>query len=167
MSTDTLEHMPAPRRAGYIRELKRVARRCLIISCPLESDDGRTEAERCNLALVGEIQGRSARIPGWLVEHTKGSYPTSAEILEQLPGASVEYLQNSDGWVRFQKMYLRPFAWIIAGYWYLLVLQRGDGQPPYYRGTFRWRKPSSLENEDGCSRCISLKYLPQRHSLTS
>src|SRR5437879_3059150 len=41
ISVDTLEHIPRASRTNFLKELKRVAKETLILTCPLDSQDGR------------------------------------------------------------------------------------------------------------------------------
>jgi SAM-dependent methyltransferase len=78
-TVDLLEHVPAHDRARALEELARVARRRLVVACPVGAvalDADRRLAERL------EHAGRVA--PGWIGEHLANGFPAADEITRQL-----------------------------------------------------------------------------------
>lgn len=82
VSLDVLEHIPAQDRALHFRELARVARRKVIVCCPLGTPE-HVEAERTISAWHEDYTGRDHR---FLSEHLENGLPTEAE-LESLAGS--------------------------------------------------------------------------------
>ena len=73
---DVLEHVPAAERAGFVRELARVAAERVILACPS------SEAQAIDDLLVTTFQGAGTALPPWLTEHYDCGLPTPDEIAE-------------------------------------------------------------------------------------
>jgi SAM-dependent methyltransferase len=71
---DVLEHVPPADRAGFVRELARVAAERVIIACPS------SEAQNIDDLLVSTFQSAGTALPPWLTEHYECGLPTPAEI---------------------------------------------------------------------------------------
>jgi SAM-dependent methyltransferase len=71
---DVLEHAPPADRAGFVRELARVAAERVIIACPS------SEAQNIDDLLVSTFQSAGTALPPWLTEHYECGLPTPAEI---------------------------------------------------------------------------------------
>jgi ubiquinone/menaquinone biosynthesis C-methylase UbiE len=145
ISVDTLEHIPRSVRPAFIRELKRVAKETVIVTCPLNAQDGRFQAGKADAQLREELKKRNRRVPNWLEEHLRWGHPTLEEVTEELQGAETEGWQNCESWRRFQRFQLRPFLWPLGGLFYLLVLRKCDNDAPYWRGVISWRKGSGMK----------------------
>jgi SAM-dependent methyltransferase len=152
ISVDTLEHIPRPARAAFLRELKRVTKEAVILTCPLDSQDGRFQAGKADARLREELKEQNRRVPRWLDEHLQWGHPMVEEVAEELEGARIEGWQNCELWRRFQVLQLRPFLWPVAGLFYLLALKKHDSSPPYWRGMVTWQKEATVTAEDEAAR---------------
>jgi hypothetical protein len=141
VSLDTVEHLPQPLRASFLEELKRVTKRAVVVTCPLQSADGEFEGREFDLRLHREIAQRRGVQPEWLEEHIERGHPTREALCELLPGATVEGSESCLAWVRFASLYERTFFWPFAGVFYLAFLKKREAMPPYRRGVLVWRKP--------------------------
>ena len=74
---DVLEHLAAPDRIPAIREMLRVAKRRLILSCPT-----RYYGELGEHELASWFQRRYGDIPGWLQEHLTNGLPDTGELIQ-------------------------------------------------------------------------------------
>ena len=75
-SLDVLEHIPSPARAGYVAELARVARRRVILCCPVG-----TEAHvACEAALADWYRAETGRSHRFLQEHIELGLPREEEL---------------------------------------------------------------------------------------
>ena len=75
-SLDVLEHIPRPARAGHVAELARVARRRVILCCPIA-----TEAHvACEEALADWYLAETGRSHRFLQEHIELGLPTEEEL---------------------------------------------------------------------------------------
>lgn len=140
VSLDTVEHLPRTRRPLFIEELKRVAKRGVVITCPLDSPDNSFQAEKPDRRLSDVIAKRNGVQPGWLEEHLQHGHPTREELLEVLPGAQLTGSNNCDTWLRFALLQQRIFVWLFTGVYYLLFLRKQDTEPPYRQALLVWQK---------------------------
>lgn len=91
---DTLEHIPSQDRAGFVRELARVAARRVIVACPSEGSAQLQDILRL------EYEVRGLPLPGWLNEHDEHGLPSADQIREvcsSVPGFSATELQMANG----------------------------------------------------------------------
>jgi len=75
-SLDTLEHIPAPDRPGFLQECVRVARRQLVISAPYGSDEHRAYERKLD-ALYTRTFGT---VHTYLNEHVRYGIPNQADL---------------------------------------------------------------------------------------
>ncbi len=83
VSLDVLEHIPAAARARHITELVRVARRCVIVCCPLGSP-GHIAAEAELATEYAETTGERHR---YLDEHLETGLPSEEELRSLAEGS--------------------------------------------------------------------------------
>jgi len=140
VSLDTVEHLPRAARPTFVGELKRVAKRGVVITCPLESADGLFQARKSDMHLSAAIAKRDGVQPGWLEEHLQQGHPTRDELLELLPGARVTGSDNCHAWLRVALLQQRLFSWLFSGVFYLLFLRKLDTAPPYRQALLVWQK---------------------------
>jgi len=141
ISLDTLEHLPRNLRPAFIEELKRIARRGVVLTCPLISADGIFQAREVDLSLSRAIEERKGVQPGWLQEHIQQGHPTREELGELLPNAEVKGFENCITWLRFAEFYRQLFVWPLSALFYVAVLRKHDAGPPYRRAVVVWEKP--------------------------
>jgi len=142
ISLDTVEHLPRELRAPFLGELKRIARRAVVVTCPIQSADGEYQARNFDLRLQGEITHRKGVQPEWLEEHIARGHPTREELSEQLPGANIIGGESCSAWFRFTCLSQRAFFWLFAGVFYLMFLKKRQATPPYRRASLVWKKPA-------------------------
>jgi len=157
ISLDTVEHLPQPLRAPFLQELKRVAKRAVVVTCPLQSGDGEFQGREFDLQLYRAIAQRKGVQPEWLEEHIERGHPTREALCELLPGATVKGSENCLAWVRFSSLYERTFFWPFAGIFYLAFLKKCDTTPPYRRAVLVWKKSA----QPGFAPVTEVANLPQ------
>lgn len=140
VSLDTLEHIPRDVRPAFLRELKRVAGRAVVLTCPVDSSNGEFQARRCDSELVDGLRQRGVASVRWPEEHLLRGHPTITELRAAFEGASIEGWQNAERWIRLHLFNSRRFAWLLGGPYYLLALARGDARAPFYRALIVWEK---------------------------
>jgi hypothetical protein len=148
VSLDTIEHLSRGLRAPFLDELKRVAAKEVVLTCPLQSEDGTFQAGEFDLGLHRKIQERNGVQPEWLREHIEHGHPTKEELSRLLPGAQITGSENCQTWLRFASLYQRAFLWPLAGLFYFAVLRKRDTQPPYRRGLLVWHKQPEIAEPD-------------------
>jgi len=98
---DVVEHIPSDRRSFFLSECQRVARRGVILSCPI-ADSGAIEAETRFQAAVRRLTGKEE---AFLTEHAAFGLPSSAAIEAVFEGAGWHLLTMDnnpiDHWLLF------------------------------------------------------------------
>lgn len=140
ISVDTIEHLPGRDREAFVNELKRVAARVVILTCPMQSEDGEFRAAEFDRKLKQVIKTRNGYVPAWLEEHLQEGHPTREHLLDLLPEARIIGSQNCDAWFRYASAYIRSFGWLIAGLRSRTAFRQRDAVPPHWRGTAVWKK---------------------------
>jgi SAM-dependent methyltransferase len=140
ISVDTLEHLPRAARASFVEELKRIAKDTVLVTCPLQSEDGKFRARDYDRRLANLISFKRAVVPGWLEEHLLHEHPAPPEVADLLPGASMEELENCDQWWNFAASSQERFMWLWAALCY--VWSARVPRPPFRRALFVWNKQS-------------------------
>lgn len=80
---DVLEHLMPETRIRAIKEMVRVASRCLLIAFPHSP-----QARECDLAFREACRRRARPVPGWLEEHLSHEYPTEEMTVAQVNAAA-------------------------------------------------------------------------------
>lgn len=145
VSLDTLEHIPRDLRPAFLNELKRVASRAVVLSCPVDSSSKEFQARSCDAELVEGLMRRGTPSARWPEEHLSLGHPTIEELRDNFAGASIEGRQNARAWKRLQLFNNRRLAWLFGGPYYLLALARHDSGAPYYRALIVWEKQKAPE----------------------
>ena len=140
ISLDTVEHLPRILRAPFLSELKRIAKKAVVVTCPIQSPAEEYKGRDFDVRLQTEIIGRQGVQPGWLEEHIECGHPTLDELREQLPGVEVTPEESCSTWFRFTSLSLRPLFWVVGGIFYLVSLKKRDLAPPFRRAVFVWKK---------------------------
>jgi hypothetical protein len=93
-SLDVLEHLPPAERAGHLAELARVARRIVVLSCPLGTDE-HVKAEEELSRWYCTVTGAPHR---YLEEHLVNGLPTATELhrLAEAAGLGAELVYHGD-----------------------------------------------------------------------
>jgi SAM-dependent methyltransferase len=100
VSCDTLEHVAPPARGGFVRELRRVAGRAVILAAP-HAADGVPEAER---ALAGYLRSLGMDSP-MLREHAEHGLPEPAWLERTLRDDGAQFVTFPSGYLpRWQMM---------------------------------------------------------------
>jgi SAM-dependent methyltransferase len=148
VSLDTLEHIPRKLRPAFLKEMRRVAEKAVILTCPVDSADGEFQARRCDSDLVEGLRQRGLPSARWPEEHLEQGHPTINELRGEFEGASVEGWQNTDAWMHFQFFQSRLFAWMWGGLYYLAALAHQDKAAPYYRTLIVWQKEAKRSEDE-------------------
>jgi SAM-dependent methyltransferase len=126
VSVDMVEHLAPADRATALGELARVARRRVIVTCPV----GPTN-ELVDRRLAAFHRGRGQQSPEWLVEHLRHALPRRAELAEALSGfgsVSVSGTSNAKMGLRlFMMESTRWGSWLSLHAGTALAGRFGDG----------------------------------------
>jgi len=140
ISVDSLEHVPDAKKASYCHELKRVAKRYVILHCPADSADDRFQGTAYDTKFLEWYHDHFKRDEPNTVEHLNSGLPKVEKLGELFPGASVLGKQNTEVWFKYWTTGCLPYIRFITGLLYKLCLQSRDDLPPYHACLLVWRK---------------------------
>jgi len=140
VSLDSLEHVPDVKKDGYCREIKRVAKRCVIIHCPADSSDGKFQGTAYDAKFLQWHRLRLNRNEPSTVEHLTCGVPKVEKLMSYFPGAICLGKQNVEVWLTYMKWCHIPYIRFIAGLLYKLLWVKKDDQPPYHACLLVWHK---------------------------
>jgi len=144
ISVDSLEHVPDAKKASYCHELKRVAKRYVILHCPADSADDRFQGTVCDTKFLEWYHDHFKRDEPNTVEHFNSGLPKVENLSELFPGASVLGKQNTEVWFKYRTIGYLPYIRFITGLLYKLRLQSKDDLPPYHACLLVWEKSNKL-----------------------
>lgn len=133
---DVLEHLPPEDRAAFCGELRRVARRLVLVHSPLQGGDGTYRAADYDERFLRAYRQRYHREEASIAEHVHFGHPSPEEVRSHFPGATVVGTMSAEGWLRrclVWKDPLRAFA--------LAFRDHREGppeDPPFYGGLLVW-----------------------------
>lgn len=137
VAMDMLEHVPASARPRVVAELRRVARRRVVVTLPLRSRCGRYDGESADRAFQAWHLRARGYPEGNTAEHLAGSYP-ELEELAALGPTRIEPLCGTAAWRRYMRLAHAPLAWVTAGLAYWLTLKPADRRPPFHSCLMVW-----------------------------
>jgi SAM-dependent methyltransferase len=131
LSLDLLEHVPVEQRAAVVAELRRTARRRVVVGCPVFEGWDRWESR-----LLGVYRRSGKKMPGWLLEHRERGLPRQDELLRiaAAPGWTVRAEGNVNGFVYFCILVaeMTPVGWLAAR----VMGEASDGGPGFAARAF-------------------------------
>ncbi len=139
-SVDCLEHIPDDRKASYCRELKRVARRLVVIHCPADSADGTFDGTVYDIKFLKWYRSHLGKDEQNTLEHLRCGLPNVERLLTIFPEAKLVGKQNCETWLRYMKLRRVLQTKLLTGLIYRLLLERKDDLPPYHSCLLVWRK---------------------------
>lgn len=140
VSVDSLEHVPGGKKTDYCNELKRVARRYVIVHCPSDSVDGQFQGTICDTRFLEWYRHRFKKDEPNTLEHLKSGLPKVEELRKFFPHAATVGKQNTGVWLKYMTRAQIQYRRLTNGLFYKLHLQKQDDQPPYHACLLVWRK---------------------------
>jgi ubiquinone/menaquinone biosynthesis C-methylase UbiE len=132
ISVDTVEHIPKPIRHNFYKELKRVAREKIILSCPLQSNDGMFQGKNYDIifqTLYEKIYG--VKEPN-TAQHIAAGHPTLEEIKKEFSDPIIHGYKNCEVWLKYMLFSHKPLLGLFCGLLYCLLWKKDDKKPPFY-----------------------------------
>lgn len=134
-SVASFEHVKAAKRKKYIRELKRVAKKAVVLYVQTdkiaEYYDRKIHGFRTKIGIKDE----------WTEEHMKYGLPTTEQLKKLFPNAKIMKMQNASVWYCIMVMQSIPiFELIFPGIIYALFLRWFDNKKPFIAALLNWRK---------------------------
>jgi ubiquinone/menaquinone biosynthesis C-methylase UbiE len=132
VSVDTAEHIPQSIRHNFYKELKRVCKKRIILTCPMQSSDGIFQGKKYDITfqnLYEKIYG--VKEPN-TAQHIAAGHPTIEEIKRELPHSAIYGYKNCDIWLKYMLFSPKPFLGLFTGLLYNSFWKRNDDKPPYW-----------------------------------
>ena len=114
-----------------ILEMKRVAKRQVILHFPVDSDDGDFVGSRADLEFQKQHMRAFGHENAWTALVLQKGHPKLERLRELMPGIEVSGTNNADIWKRHMINSRRPVLRFFTGTWYAIALKRGNSKPPY------------------------------------
>lgn len=149
VSVDTLEHISGAQKATFISELKRVARRQVVVHAPAKSTDGVFVADEYDQNLDWWMQRVYHFGDTNTSEHLLSGVPSVEDLQRAFPGAQPVGTFNAKTWYLVMRLERLPLLNLFTGFLYLALQKRSSCTAPYYACLLSWPKttgsPSSQE----------------------
>ena len=132
VSADAVEHIPKSIRHNFFEEAKRVARKKIILTFPMQTNDGEFQGRKYDFifqSIYEEIHGTKETNTA---QHIEAFHPTLEEIKFAFPGAIITGYKNANIWLKYKVVQSKPFIGLFAGVLYYLFWKKNDDKPPYW-----------------------------------
>jgi hypothetical protein len=132
VSIDSLEHVPGNGKLTYLQEMRRLARRGVVIHCPAHSNDGRFRGNELDLEFMRRHRAAFGCTDPFTEEHLESKLPAVELISRVFPGAELRGTETGTVWLDYMIRERRPLLKYLTGIRYKLHLSRHDGVAPYH-----------------------------------
>jgi ubiquinone/menaquinone biosynthesis C-methylase UbiE len=132
ISVDVIEHIPKPIRHNFYKELLRVANEEIILSCPLQSNDGMFQGKNYDIVfqtLYEKIHG--VKEPN-TAQHIVAGHPTLEEIKKEFSDPIIHGFKNCEVWLKYMLCSHKPLLGLFCGFLYYLLWKKDDKKPPFH-----------------------------------
>lgn len=142
ISVGSIEHVPRTLRRQFLSELKRTAKMKVIVYTPAISNDKFFRGQEYDIKFSKAHRRLFGIEDKRVIEHIEsGGAPSISELVEYLPNAKINELQNCDVWLTYMLLSLRPDPFMyLTGMIYWLFLKKRDHTAPYYGCKVIWNK---------------------------
>lgn len=132
VSVDMAEHVPQSIRHNFYQEIKRVCKKKLIITCPLQSHDGIFQGRTYDIAFQYYFERDHKYPESNTAQHIASIHPTFDEINKELPNSVIHGYKNCDVWLKYMLFQRKPLIGLFSGIFYYLFWKKDDNKPPYW-----------------------------------
>ena len=140
VSIDSLEHVQVQRRNDYLCELRRVAKKKVLLHLPVKSDDGMYKGEEYDEIFNKKYKMITGIEDSNTIEHLKYGLPKIDDVQKTFPDSEIIGRQNCDVWCNYMILERLPYIRLFTGLFYLLFMKDKDNKPPYHACLMMWRK---------------------------
>jgi len=134
VSVDTVEHIPKSLRHNFYKELKRVCKKRIILTCPIQSSDGIFQGKKYDVTFQYLYERNYGVRETNTAQHIAAGHPTLEEIKRAIPDSAIYGYKNCDIWLKYMLFSSKPFLGLFCGLLYWLLWKRNDDKPPYWGG---------------------------------
>jgi len=132
VSVDTAEHIPKLSRHNFYKELKRVCKKRIVITCPIQSSDGIFQGKKYDITFQYLYETKYGVKEPNTAQHIAAGHPTIEEIKRELPQSAIYGYKNCDIWLKYMLFSPKPFLGLFTGLLYNSFWKRNDDKPPYW-----------------------------------
>jgi O-antigen/teichoic acid export membrane protein len=127
VSVDCLEHVPPEKRGEYLRELKRVARKRLVLHFPaLGSQDFQSSPFEARFRAIYWL---TFRRDSNIEEHLQNGLPDVRQVADHFPGCAIFGRENAHLWLMYMLLNRIPYLGFFTGLFVLPFRRRLDSSP--------------------------------------
>jgi ubiquinone/menaquinone biosynthesis C-methylase UbiE len=146
VSTDVVEHIPQFYRHAFFLEIKRICKKRILITCPIQSTDGLFKGRTYDIAYQDFYERSHGYKESNTEQHINSIHPSSQEIIHELPGATVKGYKNCSIWLRYMMYSSRPIVRLSSGLLYYFFWKRQSYEKPFWGATISYY-PNSNKNK--------------------
>ena len=140
VSVDVLEHIPKEIRHKFLRELKRVCRRMVLLHFVLHDPGNGFLGRDADLKFQEWYTKIFGRPEPNTAEHINAGHPNLGKILKVFPNSQIVGTQNVDVWFRYMIYRYKPIVGILSGLIYYLKWKKEDSRPAFHGCFLKWVK---------------------------
>ena len=134
VSADAVEHVPTELRVPALLEMRRVARRRVVVHCPIQQESDGFFAADYDLRFNASHRRLFGTDEPNIREHIDSGWPTLDQLKKGLPTALTRGTQNARVWYWCLLFGRIPFVGLLVGPIYRIFLLALNDRPPYYTG---------------------------------
>lgn len=132
VSTDVVEHISKPIRVDFWKEIERVCKGRIVITCPMQSGDGFFQGTRYDMLYQCLYERRYGSRDPNTEQHIAAGHPTLEEVRGVFPTSKIKGFNNCKIWLKYMALSYRPIAGIVSGLFYYLLWKKLDDNPPFW-----------------------------------
>jgi ubiquinone/menaquinone biosynthesis C-methylase UbiE len=132
VSTDMIEHISKPIRIGFWKEIERVCKGRIIVTCPMQSANGFFQGARYDILYQRLFEKRYGSRDPNTEQHIAAGHPTLEEVRGVLRDPEIKGFNNCAIWIKYMSLSYRPIAGIVSGLIYYLLWKKLDDRPPFW-----------------------------------
>jgi ubiquinone/menaquinone biosynthesis C-methylase UbiE len=132
VSTEVVEHISKPVRVGFWKEIERVCKGRIVVTCPMQSGDGFFQGARYDMLYQRLFEKRYGSREPNTERHIAVGHPTLEEVRGLFPDLKIEGFNNCTIWLKYMSLSCRPIAGIVSGLLYYLLWKKLDDSPPFW-----------------------------------
>lgn len=132
VSVDAVEHIPKSIRNNFYQELKRVCKKKVIITCPLQSSDDAFQGNKYDIIFQYFHECDFGVKEPNTKEHIASIHPSAEEIKKEFPNSTISGYKNCDIWLNYMVFSHKPITGLFCGMLYYLFWKKDSYKPPYW-----------------------------------
>jgi SAM-dependent methyltransferase len=140
ISLDTLEHIPKDKRQKFLAEIKRIAKKTILLHFAANDPPKQFLARDVDQKFQEWHIKKFHKPDKWTDEHLTIDPPVIQEINNAFPGALITGTENIDAWFEYTTLCLKPLAGFSTGFMYMTKWKKKDNCPPFHSCFVKWIK---------------------------